>query len=117
MSKANPILQAALFWQKVDVSKPNGCWPYTGFKKWDGYGWVRRGEKNIAAHRYAWILTHGEPAEGLHVLHDCDNPPCCNPAHLFLGTHQDNMDDKVAKGRAAGRQMIHFDRVRPRKAV
>lgn len=91
------------FWAKVDKSGANGCWLYMGFRKWDGYGWLSRRlagkSRYMTAHRYAWILTHGEPAAGLHVLHGCDNPPCCNPAHLFLGTHQDNMNDKVAKGR------------------
>jgi hypothetical protein len=56
------------------------------------------------AHRIAWILTNGEPSEGAQILHRCDNPPCCNPAHLFPGTHQDNMADRNAKGRTtAGR--------------
>jgi hypothetical protein len=97
--RADPLRQAALFWQKVDLSKPNGCWPYLGFRKWDGYGWVHRDGKNMTAHRYAWILKHGKPPEGMHILHICDNPPCCNPAHLRLGTHAENMADCRAKGR------------------
>jgi hypothetical protein len=105
------------FWAKVDKeSNPNGCWIYTGFKKWDGYGWVARAQGDgrvrwMTAHRYAWILTNGEPEEGLHILHQCDNPPCCNPAHLRLGTHQDNMADQVSKlrhvfGERSGRNKI-----------
>ncbi len=50
-------------------------------------------------HRIAWEEANGPIPEGLHVLHSCDNPPCCNVGHLFLGTAQDNADDKVAKGR------------------
>ena len=120
------VRSAALFWQKVDLSKPNGCWPYKGFRKWDGYGWLQRyidgKPKNLTAHRYAWILTHGQPPEGMHILHTCDNPPCCNPAHLRLGTHDENMADMKAKGRNSkgyrkhGHPVLHPDRVRPRRA-
>jgi hypothetical protein len=55
---------------------------------------------NVACHRVAWELTYGAIPNDLHVLHKCDNPPCCNPGHLFLGTHKDNMADMKAKGRA-----------------
>jgi hypothetical protein len=51
------------------------------------------------SHRAAWKLTHGPIPDGLQVLHRCDNPPCCNPAHLFLGTQQDNIADMHKKGR------------------
>lgn len=94
------------FWAKVDKAGPGGCWLYTGFKKWDGYGWVARSSGNsntrwMTAHRYSWILTHGEPAEGLSIMHLCDVPACCNPAHLQLGTHQENMLDAKVKRRHA----------------
>ena len=110
---------ARAFWAKVDKSAgPDGCWLYMGFRKWDGYGWLARAidgraTKYMTAHRYAWILTKGMPAEGLHICHRCDNPPCCNPAHLFIGTHDDNMADKRDKGRAAGNRVLHPNRVRP----
>lgn len=115
------------FWSKVDKSAgPDGCWLYTGFRKWDGYGWLARKMDGkvrwLTAHRYAWMVAHGgEPADGLHILHKCDNPPCCNPAHLQLGTHQENMADMAAKGRANGgyhrsrRPVLHPNRVRPRR--
>lgn len=109
------------FWLKVDKNGAGGCWLYTGFRKWDGYGWLARWTPErrrwLTAHRYAWILTHGEPAKGMHILHKCDNPPCCNPDHLFLGTHQDNMKDKVAKGRSLGHARLYPERIRPRRAA
>lgn len=94
------------FWDKVDKqSRPQGCWPWLGSQFDKGYGQVsphyRVGIKSSRAHKVAWILTHGPIPEGLHVLHRCDNRLCVNPTHLFLGTHQDNMDDKVSKGRQA----------------
>lgn len=91
----------ARFWPKVDRSGgPAACWPWTAGRNPDGYGnfWMRgRIDK---AHRTAWTLAVGEIPKGLHVLHSCDNPPCCNPAHLWLGTIADNSADKRAKGRA-----------------
>lgn len=112
------------FWGAVDKSAgPDGCWPYLGFLKWDGYGWVRRAGKNIAAHRYAWTLTHGPIKGGAHVLHACDRPACCNPAHLSLGTHDDNMAEMKKKGRVNSgnikkyKPVLHPDRVRPRRAA
>lgn len=92
------------FWSRVNKAAPNGCWEYTGFRKWDGYGWLSRkieGRKSryITAHRYAWTLLRGQVPEGMQVLHRCDNPPCCNPDHLFLGTRDDNMADMWRKGR------------------
>ena len=114
------------FWAKVDKSAgPSGCWLYMGFRKWDGYGWLQRyvggKPRSLTAHRYAWILTHGEPEKGLSIMHECDNPPCCNPAHLRLGTHKDNMADCRRKGRHNSgalknvKPVLHPNRVRPRR--
>jgi hypothetical protein len=100
------------FWSRVDKSGGHGaCWPYTGCRNGnggdDGYGLVRVGKKRMVAHRVAWTLEHGalpsqpfNTCDKLLVLHRCDNPPCCNPEHLFVGTHKDNAQDKISKGRA-----------------
>lgn len=108
------------FWAKVDKSAgEHGCWLYTGFKKWDGYGWLCRKGRYMTAHRYAWILKHGEPAEGMSIMHKCDVPACCNPEHLQVGTHAENMADMVAKGRGNSgvckKPKLWPDRVRPVK--
>lgn len=109
--------QEMRFWARVDKDGPNGCWLYTGFRKWDGYGWLSRYGRFMTAHRYAWILTHGDPQQGMSIMHICDNPPCCNPAHLKLGTHAENMADCKAKGRVNGfnrsKPLLHPNRVRP----
>lgn len=88
------------FWQKVAKGIESACWPWQARKLKQGYGQfqIRRGLWKYA-HRMAWELTHGNIPEGLHVLHSCDHPPCCNPKHLWLGTHQQNMADMKLKGR------------------
>jgi len=87
------------FWSKVDKADDNSCWLWKGARNKKGYGMFRLWPKMIRAHRVAYQLTHGEIQEGLLVCHTCDNPPCCNPSHLFLGTVQDNVNDKMKKGR------------------
>jgi hypothetical protein len=80
---------------------PNGCWRWSRALDPQGYGTIRVARRNMAAHRAAWIAWRGPVPEGLCVLHRCDNPPCVNPDHLFLGTRGDNSRDMVAKGRSA----------------
>lgn len=87
------------FWPKVAVSSPDQCWLWTACRFWSGYGKFGVDRKTAYAHRVAWVITHGPIPEDADVLHTCDNPPCCNPAHLFLGTHSDNMRDRERKGR------------------
>ena len=86
------------FWAKV--VKTEGCWLWHGTMLPDGYGVMRVGDKQIRAHRLAWIIEHGAIADGLCVCHHCDIPLCVRPSHLFLGTHKDNLADMVRKGRS-----------------
>lgn len=83
---------------------PSGCVEWGGYTTEFGYGMIGTVVGTMGyTHRLAWELVNGPIPEGINVLHHCDNPPCCNAYdtenHLFLGTHQDNADDKVAKGR------------------
>lgn len=82
------------------VEDPDGCWVWTGYVNPKGYGQIGlSGRKLGLTHRVAYSLHYGVDPGSLLVCHRCDNPPCCNPAHLFLGTAGDNTRDMIAKGR------------------
>lgn len=95
------------FWAKAALDDKDVCWPWRGTKNTQGYGWIRFQGGNWRAHRLAWVFTVGKIPEGMLVCHKCDNPSCCNPKHLFLGTHRDNSLDKYAKGRDNTRSKTH----------
>ena len=76
-----------------------GCHEWMGHRDDCGYGRINRDGRLVRLHRETWKDIHGDIPRGLCVCHHCDNPSCINPEHLFLGTHQDNMTDKAAKGR------------------
>ena len=91
------------FWVYINIQSDEICWEWNGPKDKYGYGsfdylTVKRRVKG-KSHRLIWRQYFGKIPKNLCVCHTCDNPSCCNPHHLFLGTHKDNMDDKVRKGR------------------
>jgi hypothetical protein len=90
---------AQRFWAKVDRRSDDECWEWLARRAERGYGQYRHEGRTVRAHRHAWRLANGPIPSGLLVCHHCDNPPCCNPAHLFLGTDADNVHDMVSKGR------------------
>lgn len=92
---------AERFWTYVDVWGDDACWEWLG-GRWGQmhYGRFKYRGATYSAHRVAWQLTHGQIPDGLFVLHRCDNPPCVNPSHLFLGTQKDNLVDRDRKGRS-----------------
>lgn len=98
------LAQPEDFWAHVQKGGPDECWPWTAGVTEKGYGHVRYQKRNWKASRLAYVLTNGPISPKVQVRHRCDNPPCCNPAHLLAGTHADNMADMVARGRHATRR-------------
>ena len=84
---------------KVVINDVTDCWEYQGGKNNIGYGMIRDENKMRTTHRVSYEEHNGKIPAGLCVLHKCDNPKCCNPNHLWLGTHQQNSDDMISKGR------------------
>lgn len=85
---------------RISVGAPGDCWLWLGAKASAGYGHGHRNNVHFYAHRAAYESQHGEgSAAGWVIRHTCDNPPCCNPGHLLIGTHADNMADMVERGR------------------
>ena len=89
------------FWQKVRIGWPNDCWLWQAGTDADGYGKFGVAGRTIRAHRYALLAAHDMMDDPRQVLHSCDVPACCNPAHMRLGTHGDNMADRGRRGRTA----------------
>jgi HNH endonuclease len=87
------------FWTRVAVGADDACWPWLGAIDSTGYGRVRLYGRMRHAHRVAFSLRHAAPPEGLLACHSCDERTCCNPAHLWLGTHAENSRDMMRKGR------------------
>lgn len=95
----------ARFWSKVEVNgrHETACWPWRGGLDGSGYGVFKLHSRQQPAHRVAYELANGAILDDSKVLHACDNPACCNPRHLGLGTLSQNMSDMVARGRHKNR--------------
>lgn len=89
------------FENKVNYAGKNECWEWIGCIGNHGYGETTVSRKKALTHRVSWSIYRGEIPAGMQILHHCDNPPCVNPRHLFLGTQSDNMKDMTIKGRRA----------------
>lgn len=102
MKKYTTEQQAIAFWSKVAITADdNQCWIWLGGKIKGGYGvWDWNG-KTTTTHKIAWLYPNYTIPNGMQILHSCDNPSCCNPKHLRIGTHQDNMDDRSQRNRTA----------------
>ncbi len=108
-------LVEAGFWLLVDKRGPDDCWPWLGSTiKKDGRGSYCTGGKRYVASRYALALTSGGmPEPTVLACHSCDNPPCCNPAHLWWGTTAENRLDASAKGRLPNNRVTHCPQGHP----
>jgi len=96
--KKEPIPIEKRFWRYVEMT--DGCWLWTGSRNSKGYGLIDDNSgRSLRAHRVSWKIHFGPISPGLQVLHKCDNPPCVNPAHLFLGSSLDNTRDCISKNR------------------
>lgn len=89
------------FWTRLEVKQENECWHWKESLNKDGYGRVRLNGVLKMAHRIAYELHTGKNIDGFVAMHICDNPKCCNPNHLVIGTHADNQNDKMQKNRQA----------------
>jgi hypothetical protein len=101
LAQSNQYTQNSVTWQErfwTHVNKTDTCWLWTGGIT-GNYGALWTGLRNEGAHRCSWIIHNGPVPSGMYVLHHCDNGLCIRPDHLFLGTAQDNMDDKTNKAR------------------
>ena len=104
------------FWSKVEIRAHDECWPWMGGTQGGGYGQFSMGAEQTTAHRVAYILCIGPVPLRHVVMHTCDNPPCCNPAHLEHGRNADNCMDAVDKGRSVHMGALSARQVRDIRA-
>lgn len=101
LKKHDTLQTAHLLWKMSDrvIIADGGCWEWVGAKTSRNYGNMGFGVKNVLVHRLIYSLCVGDLDKRLFVCHKCDNPPCCNPDHLFVGSPKDNTADMFSKGR------------------
>lgn len=100
-NRSNDTMKTTLQRFTEKVNKTDNCWEWTAYINRHGYGAIRFNGRATLAHRVSYELHNGPIPEGFLVCHHCDNPKCVNPGHLFIGTHQDNRNDCLKKGRFA----------------
>jgi hypothetical protein len=93
-------VRTAIFWEHMNMQGKDDCWDWQYATTQKGYGVFLLNGKQLYSHRVAYSLIYGEIPCGMEICHKCDNPLCCNPAHLFAGTHLENMLDMKNKGRS-----------------
>lgn len=99
MARRPEIIDDAFFAARSKVNDETGCLEWTRHIDRRGYGTLKHKQKHRFAHRMMWEYKFGPIPEGMNICHKCDNPKCLNPNHLFVGTTQDNVSDKMVKGR------------------
>jgi hypothetical protein len=85
------------FWKKVDIKGPDDCWEWNASKSSNGYGCFKYNTKTLHSHRVSYEIANSSIPEGKMILHKCDNKGCCNPNHLYAGTHSDNIIDSMTR--------------------
>jgi HNH endonuclease len=103
---AHNVAMKEFFFHHDPCRSKTACWNWPKYKNEKGYGCITYNGIKFAVHRLSFQHYKGIIPKGMVIMHECDNPSCFNPDHLFLGTHQDNMDDMVRKGRHASAKRL-----------